>query len=171
MLDIETLGTKPGCVVLSIGACIFDRLGTAGTFYKTLPIQEQLDKGLKIEEGTLLWWLKQDKDTRDEAFKGTRFGVADVLREFNTFCLDVDTVWGNGSNFDQPILKAVYDKAESRWPFKFYKELCFRTLKHSVPQIEMERNDKAHNALADAFWQAKYAVYCLQYLHEKGLDL
>lgn len=28
MIDIETLGTRPGCVISSIGACVFDRHGT-----------------------------------------------------------------------------------------------------------------------------------------------
>lgn len=43
MLDIETLGTKPGCMVLSVGACTFNlATGEIGDeFYMTLQMNPQ----------------------------------------------------------------------------------------------------------------------------------
>jgi hypothetical protein len=171
MLDIETLGTKPGCVVLSIGACLFDRIGTAVTFYRPLGMADQLEKGLVIESGTLKWWLSQSENVRKEAFEGSIFSTAYALSEFNVFCMAADTVWGNGATFDQPILHELFNRFDKKWPFNYSKELCFRTLKKAIPPLDKPRNLMEHHALSDAIWQAEYAVYCLQYLHEKGIDL
>ena len=69
MIDIETLGTTPGCVVTSIGACTFSPTdGTAGlqTFYDRIDISDAVGAGLVIEPDTVIWWMGQDADSRAE---------------------------------------------------------------------------------------------------------
>lgn len=73
MFDIETLGKKRGCPVLSIAAVQFDlQTGNVGdTFYERMSCDAALTYGLP-EISTLEWWDKQSSEARDAAFNGTR---------------------------------------------------------------------------------------------------
>ena len=53
VVDLETLGTKAGCVILSIGAAEFKDHGVVDAFYRTLSIDSQTERGLKIEQRVL----------------------------------------------------------------------------------------------------------------------
>jgi Mesyanzhinovviridae exonuclease len=75
MLDLETLGTEAGCVVVAIGAVAFDPMGAyvhppdmtnlqSDEFYAVIDIQSCLDAGLRINGNTLYWWLQQSPDAR-----------------------------------------------------------------------------------------------------------
>jgi hypothetical protein len=61
MIDIETLGQEPGCVITSISAVQFDL--TTGKidkeFHENISINSCLKKGLVIESETFIWWLDQ----------------------------------------------------------------------------------------------------------------
>ena len=59
MIDIETLGKKPGCVVLSVGAVVMDmeKLKTVARSYWVLDTKEQ--EHFKIDADTVLWWIQQ----------------------------------------------------------------------------------------------------------------
>ena len=62
MIDLETLGTLADSVVLSVGAVKFDLDSDAVDergFYGSVSIDSNLEAGRRIEEDTLLWWLKQ----------------------------------------------------------------------------------------------------------------
>ncbi|MEN3257234.1 3'-5' exonuclease [Sodalis endosymbiont of Spalangia cameroni] len=71
MLDIETLGKKAGCPIVSVAAVMFaPATGRVGqTFYERIDYQAALKYG-EPEEGTLLWWQKQSDEARHEAFGG-----------------------------------------------------------------------------------------------------
>ncbi|OFC62613.1 3'-5' exonuclease [Candidatus Erwinia dacicola] len=73
MIDIETLGKKRGCPVLSIAAVQFDPLSgkTGDIFYERMSIDAALSYGMP-ETSTLQWWDRQSAEARDEAFNGTR---------------------------------------------------------------------------------------------------
>lgn len=78
MLDLETLGTKPGCVVLSIGAKVFDpyaddsKLGAVPpmTFYRNIDLFSSLMLGLTIDPNTVDWWRKKDADAQEALLAG-----------------------------------------------------------------------------------------------------
>jgi hypothetical protein len=60
MVDIETLGTEPGCVVLSIGAVAFDKeMGFVEDFYEVINTVDSFSEGLTYDNDTLAWWKKQ----------------------------------------------------------------------------------------------------------------
>ncbi|MEN3258642.1 3'-5' exonuclease [Sodalis endosymbiont of Spalangia cameroni] len=85
MLDIETLGKKAGCPIVSVAAVMFEPpTGRVGqTFYERIDYQAALKYG-EPEEGTLLWWQKQRDEARHEAFDGKARPdvVARALRTF-----------------------------------------------------------------------------------------
>ena len=65
MIDIETLGTDPDCVVLSVGAVKFDPFTLNEPHSKTLwrpSADEQLNADRSVDQGTIEWWGKQAEE-------------------------------------------------------------------------------------------------------------
>lgn len=159
MLDIETLGVNPGCIVLSIGAAEIDKKGKIGkTFKGVIDIESSGNYGLCIEPRTLIWWMDQSEAARNLTFKGG-IDLLEVLSQFNeAFEWKNKRVWCNGAAFDFPILKAVYNAIGHQTPWKYYDEMDFRTLKNMYKAV-YERVKiapvVAHDCLEDAIAQAK----------------
>lgn len=167
MIDLETLGTSSGCSILSIGAVEFDGSGLLPAAYSG-PINRDSCRsaGLVEDYKTLAWWSDQDstlvRQCSDD--KSTMLGNAlahitsllDGYHEgFN--CL----VWGNGADFDLPILAEAYRRCGMAVPWKPYAGRCYRTLKNLRPDIKLVRTGVHHNALDDARSQAEHAVRIL----------
>ena len=167
MLDLETLGTSAGCAILSIGAQTFRNLSRF--YYEKI---DPKDSRLYLREDidTLRWWHQQDFRMRDEAFSGTK-DLLPVLVNFAAFLKDISPdldklfVWGNGADFDPPILAYAYERFDRPIPWKPYHALCYRTLKELLPQVKAPpRASAAHHALEDAIYQAEHAALLLQVL-------
>ena len=158
MVGIETLGTAPGCVVLSIGAVVFDPdKNTLGAeFHEAIALKSCQALGLAIEADTLHWWLQQKEGARSCAFSGTA-GVKDVLERFSKF-FTANTgkqVWCHGATFDAPILSAAYKAAGMVEPWKFWDVRDTRTV-YDLAGIQLMKDEGVlHNALDDAKRQAK----------------
>lgn len=170
-LDLETTGTSPGCCVLSIGAC-----STNMEFEFYQPIWYSSQKaiyGLKDCPETLRWWDKQNKEARDEAFSGTA-GLQVVLGNFADWLKSLPAnevfVWGNGADFDQPILSYAYEVAGMDSPFRFNNR-CYRTLKNLYKNIKapIDFEGIKHHALWDAKHEARHLSALLRY-HFQGLS-
>lgn len=162
MIDLETLGLSAGCVILSIGASTFD---LQNNFYAKIKIEDSNEQGFLTNVETMNWWQKQDKAAREEAFSGIE-SVINVLGNFSDWLLTVSRlyegevfVWGNGADFDLPILQAYYDKMNMKRPWKPYNGRCYRTLKNLYKDVKAPERDwrEKHNALEDAVFQAKHA--------------
>jgi DNA polymerase III epsilon subunit-like protein len=67
MIDLETLGTEPNSVILSLGAVKFDRnkIYEDDGLYLQMRWQDQLDSGGIVTEGTIRFWLGQPRAARD----------------------------------------------------------------------------------------------------------
>jgi hypothetical protein len=166
MIDLETLGTKSDCVVVSIGACFFDiqkrALGT--TFYMALDVGDQLEIGRKINADTLKWWFSQS-DAAKTVFHEKAQASAGVL---NTFALWIKSncpnqkdlkVWGNGSTFDISILENMFDQYRIKCPWGYNGIMDLRTFRRFVANNrKIEKLGTAHNALDDAKSQAIFVM-------------
>src|ERR1700731_4700055 len=64
MIDLETLGTRPGCSVLSIGAAEFSPDGVKASFYVVVRRSSCLDAGLVEDPDTVVWWGRQSPEAR-----------------------------------------------------------------------------------------------------------
>jgi DNA polymerase III epsilon subunit-like protein len=159
MLDLETLGTKPGCPVLSIGAVTFDPdMPDSGThFYEVCGLREQFAAGLVPDADTLAWWTQQSNAAA--MFSGLANASASVAftRFQNWFPSDA-LVWGNGADFDMPILAKAMQALGYTAPWKPFSGRCFRTLKNLYPHVPKVQPTEAHNALSDALAQAQWAL-------------
>ena len=166
MLDLETLGVDAGCGILAIGACTFD---TQEQFYTKILPDDNHNYGLVQNPDTMAWWQKQSVEARNESFSGTQPLVialgafSDWLRVMKQkYNGDDPKLWGNGADFDLPILKACYNATNMRYPIRPYNGRCYRTLKNMYPYIKAEPFEGIkHTALADSIYQARHAVTLL----------
>lgn len=163
MVDLETMGTVPGCVVLSIGAVYFDENGLGKEFYEVISRKHCAELGLHESLSTQQWWDKQSEAAKQvirDAESEDAAKVHEVLERLHNF-LKLDTnvkVWGNGADFDNPILACLYDAAEMKQTWISWNGRCYRTLKNIAPGPKLMRQGTYHNALDDAKSQALHAI-------------
>lgn len=163
MIDLETLGTNVGSIIVSLGAVWFDgkeRLGTE--FYKVFDLADQAKYGRTINPDTVKWWMNQTEVAR-KVFQVAPTKTSVVLADFVSFLGEgtkYAKVWGNGADFDCVLLGSLYETYGVQKPWSYSNNRCFRTLKHlgnglNVP--EPAREGTHHNALDDARHQAMWA--------------
>lgn len=164
MVDIETLGTDPGAVIVSIAAVKFGNGRKHETFYRSVSPQSATNAGLHVEGGTLEWWLEQDADPRKQLTGGDALGRA--LADFNDFVSNAEELWANSPSFDLAILAAAMDAVEIEPTWEFYQERDYRTLKNLPGKPDLENTDE-HHALSDAVHQAEVAETMLERYEEQ----
>lgn len=174
MIDIETLGVKPGCVVLSIGAVEFDSNGLGEMFYDIIEPETCTDWGLVIEPRTTMWWMDQPEAARKALTNAKRSPLDAVLKDFIAkFRWRGKKVWANGAAFDFPILEAAFQAVGLKQPWEYWGMNCYRTLKNLVPRDVYEsckvEPTVAHDALADACAQAETIIGLLAWVNRNDV--
>jgi exodeoxyribonuclease VIII len=163
MLDLETLGVRPGCKILSVGAVVFGPAGLGAEFYSEIDVETQPQ--LTTDPDTFAWWQKQAPAARDRLFSREgkeALSTASVCFEGWLARVAPDAlVWGNGADFDNVILSAAYTAQGLKQPWGPWNGRCYRTLKALRPDVKLVRSGTHHNALDDAKSQAEHAVRIL----------
>lgn len=161
MIDIETLGTRPGDIILSIGAVKFSvEEEIKGEFYVTIDAESCKAVGLRAQKSTLEWWSKQSDAAREAAFKGgTSLEVALIKLAVWMPPLEEAVVWGNGANFDNALLAAAYRAIKHDVPWHFWNDRCYRTMAAMFLKDRIERVGTGHVALDDAKTQAMRLIH------------
>ena len=112
MIDIETLGTKPNAVILSVGGVKFDPFTNNPPFegkHWKIDVDAQTSKGREVNENTLGWWANQDPAIREEAFSETgRIPVEPFMKELNSWINGCEVIWCQGPQFDMVILEDFF---------------------------------------------------------------
>jgi len=162
MLDLESLGTRPDCAILTLGAVKFDPF-TPDAFGDSLYLRIDVDEQLAlVQEDTLRWWSNQADDVREEALgEEGRVSLETMYRDLNRFCVGVENIWCQGPAFDIVILENIYRQSGWPTPWQFWQIRDSRTLfgVHGDPR---EKNKAGlHNALEDCVSQAQgvQAIY------------
>lgn len=175
MLDLETLGVIPGCVGMSIGAVEFfpheKKLGKE--FYCVVSKSSSLDHFLREEEDTVKWWNERDADAKvllAEVEEDHALPLPEAMGRLNGYLRACNTskairLYGNGADFDNPILRVMYDAAKVKPYAQPFGGRCYRTLKNLDelfgPELrarKLERVGTYHNALDDAKSQALHLM-------------
>ncbi len=175
MLDLETLGTKPGCVILSIGACVF--YPTTGpdeekTFYAVLDRDDQKEAGHKEDPKTLSWWTKQNAKAWKQATDRSEPAKQELLRFLKWWhSYRGKFLWSQGSNFDGPLLEALFASFGLKEPWRFHETRDTRTIYQMchVKSDSVKRSGTYHNALDDAMHQARKIAYGVSRISIKGV--
>jgi len=169
MLDLETLGRKPGAAILSIGAVRFDRDGLGEELHWSVSLDSCQTHGLTIDAATLEWWLGRD----DDAQQVLRGGVSlpNALEKFRVFADECDEIWARSPAFDCVLLGAAYNATGVSQPWRYHEQRDCRTLAELPAWPDDLHQDGAkHNALADAKYQARCTSRALQQLHAGDSD-
>lgn len=189
MIDLETLSTSPQAAILSIGAVLFDPLGPEPEspayglnekhLYINVSLQTCLDVGLKVDGDTFYWWLKQSEAAR-KALCTDPVSLSMALVELQNF-VRINTperIWAT-EDFDLPILSNAYNAVGSSLPWRYWNDRGLRTLcetafpdlKGKAPPSILPHSSGVvpHNALWDAYLQARAVQECYQQLKEHAL--
>lgn len=160
MLDLETWGCGNKAAPVSIGACKFDANDILDRFHVAIDPGSCSYYGLDFDASTLLWWFDPERaEARTNWLAQERVELSSALLGFSMWLGEghqVVSIWGNGSTFDNVILRSAYEATGQEYPVKFWQDQCYRTLKHRAPQVQLVREGVHHNALDDAVSQAKH---------------
>ena len=173
MIDIETTGLRPGCTVLSIGACLFEptRPGSRMHFEPDnhllvyISSFDSLNQGLRVEAPTQRWWGKMEfgREVHEHASR-SEVTVTQACEQLSAFLLEHKPacVWANSPRFDIEILWTLFERAGKQPPIYHRIERDFRTI---MDTVFLNRDDRparppeiaeypAHHPLGDAILQA-----------------
>jgi hypothetical protein len=172
MNDLETLGSRPGCAILSIGAVAFHtdkpwKTQLGPEFYVVINRDSCRRAGLHEDVDTLAWWAKQSEEASrvialaEKSEVSLKQGLNQLTTYLTQFGLRRVKVWGNGADFDNAILACAYAAVGLKLPWDFWNNRCYRTLKNLVLSPKLKREGTYHNALDDAKTQANHAIELL----------
>lgn len=169
MCDIETLGTRPGAIVLSVA---FVRFTDEAHMTLNLSIPDQEALALEKDPATELWWRDQEAKhpgAWDAATSNpTRLdGALPYIAQWLDWARNGDDfqIWCHGAPFDCPLLGEIYRRAGIKCPWDFWSIRDTRTL-YDLALINPK--DYAipppHIALNDAIGQTRAANAALAIL-------
>jgi hypothetical protein len=165
-VDLETLGTGPSSVILSIGAIEFDphsdRTGTR--FYTAVDPESCTKAGLTMDASTVMWWLQQSDAARNHVC-AAGLNIADALLGLSSFLYDQHgnmddlRLWCKGPAADAVWLEQAYKACGMLVPFTYRAPRDVRTIVEAAGLNEADVPKPlcfvAHSALWDAMYQAQ----------------
>lgn len=168
MIDLETVGNRADAAIVSIGAVKFDLDGGIDEqgFYASIDMTSNMDLGRKIDEDTLLWWLKQPAAAQQVFFED-KMHLTTALQELSDWLGTRHwKVWAKGPSFDIAMLEHAYSRScKIEVPWEFWNSRCVRTYMDlpGAKGVEAPVEGIKHNALSDAYQQTK----TIQMIHAK----
>ncbi len=174
-IDLETLGTSPDSIILSIGAvAVCTETGQIVKFYGACAIDSQRHR--TISKSTLNWWESQSENARealDFAESDDCPSLQDTLSRLTKWLGDLGQthdvyVWGNGSDFDIAMLNHAYKQISDFVPWNFRHSRDMRTLYDVTLRFGLDIKGNAkrvgthHHALDDAEFQSSVIIESLR---------
>lgn len=157
MLDIETLGTRPGAVVMSAALV---RFADEAHCEAVLSIPEQQTLGLEIDPATHEWWGRQPPEAWARTTQNPVPLVAGLqyLATWITWAGPDPLIWCHGATFDAPLLGEVYRRAGLACPWPYWSVRDTRTL-YDLAGVDVKAYavPPPHIALNDAIGQVRAA--------------
>lgn len=167
-IDLETLGTTPDAVILTLGAVTFNPKSgeLLNELYLRFNVDAQLDLDRKVDEKTMEWWSKQDKAVMWEALDPDgRLDLNYCLDQLNKFIVGSSKIWVHGCGFDSVLLESIYRMLSRPIPWQYWQIQDSRTLFNLLDEDPRKMfQTQLHNALQDSINQSKAIVYTLNKL-------
>jgi hypothetical protein len=166
MIDIETLGTRSGAIVMSVALV---RFSDEAAVSLNLAVHEQQALGLEIDPGTSAFWAEQAAANPATWTAATHnpLPLATALPYIDSWIHwaaggDDWLVWCHGATFDCPLLDEVYRRFGLPSPWKFWQVRDTRTL-YDLAGVNVKDYPvpPPHIALNDAIGQTRAAVAAL----------
>jgi len=167
MIDIECLGTQPGSVILSIGACVFGKAENQ-SMSVCIDTFDSLMNGLTVDRRTCKWWANQPAKARFTATYEPKTLVY-ALDKLSKFIAKDDFVWAKGPDFDLVLLAEAYRVIDEPIPWSFRNSRDVRTILHLANkrckvEVTREECETKHDALFDAMFQARQVLQAARIL-------
>lgn len=164
MLDLETMGTRPGSVILSIGAKFFSPTGPsvldrAEPFYQNVERQSCLDCLLTEDESTAQWWAQDNKKEAWAQLQNDQVRIEHALRDFVSWYRrnNGQYIWSQGAVFDVVLVEEAMRRLPDPMtpPWKFWDIRDTRTVYDAagLNPRSIRREGTYHNALDDCIHQ------------------
>lgn len=169
MTDIETLGVRPGAIVLSAA---FVRFSDEAHMTINLNVADQEMLGLERDQQTAEWWALQDPKAWERATSNAlplAIALPYITQWMQWAVPDGDfLIWCHGAPFDCPILGEVFRRANfpCLWGGRdFWRIQDTRTL-YNLAGIDVKKYavPPPHVALNDAIGQTRAANAALEIL-------
>ncbi|PJH71320.1 3'-5' exoribonuclease [Salmonella enterica subsp. enterica serovar Typhimurium] len=178
MIDLETMDNKPTAAITAIGAVLFNpETGEMGeTFYRRISLTSSVDYDCTMGADTVLWWLRQSIEAKSEIINDANCPLDTAISDlFHFICELTDAhhlqVWGNGSSFDNVILRHAANKVGLLSPmWNYWNDRDVRIVSALAKALGLNINNiikfegVKHHALYDAIHQAKIVSYVWTYL-------
>lgn len=126
-LDIETLGTRPGAVILSVALV---RFSDEASVQVNLNQQDQIDLGMSMDPTTVRWWAEQSREALDAAtVNPLPLAIAlPYIADWIRWAGPDPLIWCHGATFDAPLLDDLYRRAGIPTPWPYWAVRDTRTL-------------------------------------------
>jgi len=159
MIDIETLGTEPSSVIMSVGGVKFDPYTSDVPHdgkHWMLDVDAQTDAGRDVNDSTLEWWAKQEQSIQDRAFSTEgRTSLQEFMPDLNKWLVGCHTIWCQGPQFDMVMLENLFKQFDHHMNWFYWQVSDSRTLFKMLPADPRKSiQENLHDAQADAHWQA-----------------
>jgi hypothetical protein len=166
MVDLETFGLTPDSAILTLGATEFSLDGSkqlGEKFHVGFTFEDQQDR--RFDTSVFKWWLEQSEAARQSlagrvGMRTLRAGL-EMFQSYlmNRCCHQTRSlcVWANKINFDLAILEHAYGTLGVNRPWYYRNVRDYHTMRAEFGEDSdaAPKNDQAHDALADAIWQAE----------------
>ena len=158
MIDIETLGVKKDCVILSIAMVVYSEAWEIeeSHYWNCSFVDQIFDR--KIEEKTLQFWKE-----RKDIFQQTQHMALPLKQCLEEVIEEVSKikkesfflVWSKSPSFDITILEHAAEQEGLKFPWSYSQQMDVRTGYMFLDRLGVEQvhPDKAHNALEDCYSQ------------------
>lgn len=180
MIDIESLDTSPNCVILTIGAVLFDPKGMG--ILERLELRPAIEEQTEIHnriinEDTIRWWSGQSAEAMEEAMGDWgRIPFKECMEQLYKFSWNRRAVWSNGASFDVVAMESAFKQTltdrPNPIPWPYYTVRDTRTLYENagVSLKDKKYNTKTtHKAVEDAEHQALVVQDAYRKLIKAGL--
>lgn len=192
MIDLETMGVRPGAPILSIGAVLFDPRGhdtweglRKRALLRLVDIEDAVKYSRGVEGGTLKWWLGQSDSAIKRLVDGSQVSLGNALKDLYTYAYDrsasssvgeayrslplASFIWAKSPDFDLKMLEEAAIAVGTRHPFFFSNYRCVRTAQDLAfpdgPDTLPHFNEGVHHDAADdAVAQALMVQACYRAL-------
>lgn len=177
-LDIETLGTHPGCIITEVAFKSFNLDGKRSNtirLHEYISIDDSYEHGLLPDPDTMAWWgeHKEAYDAMLERMKNA-FGLVPVMEKIYKLLTGLANeytlyIWGRGrASFDLPILEYAMRHVvgpEYHTPWAFWQAMDIRTLYRFMGWCGMEHDttEPQHNAMDDVEVEIQQIQACYKY--------
>lgn len=159
MIDIETLGSRPGAVIASIGAVAFTAESVVAEFECNVSLHGQQDAGLHMDPDTILWWMRQSDAARDQTFKKVGTPLFNALTDLAVWSAEEGVVdyWSHGATFDLVLLTEAAKRIGAPLLVKDFRLARDTRTLYEITGVNPRTfmgTGTAHNAVDDARAQA-----------------